>query len=134
MKVQYLECKIQNRVCTSHTENTNFHVVLYALILGVSIIGVCNNSINTYIFFTAKNMNSAFFRYLKLYSLNSLLVNLNDMVVLILFFSQVQTLYIKDGLDYYDTVDFVYYYTNIYIVIWALIYSFGGFLGNYEHK
>lgn len=65
-----------------------------------------------------------------MYSVNSLLVNLNDFIVILWFFFKNQKLVVIDGMDWFSKVDypFIAYYTYFYIIVWSVVYTCGSLL------
>jgi hypothetical protein len=78
------------------------------------------------VFFKTPDMDSRFLKSLKIYSLNSLLVNLHDLIVLILFFNLNTQLWSFNSTDFYADTKFTFYYAYIYLPIWSVFYTFGG--------
>jgi hypothetical protein len=76
-------------------------------------------------------MNQRFLVCLKFYSINSLMVNLNDMITCLFYFIKIENIYRFNGLDFYENSSFVFYYTNFYLTIWSIVYTFGGFMDIY---
>lgn len=68
---------------------------------------------------------------MKAYSINSLLVNLNDFIVLTLFFAKNKSVYYIDFFGWYEHIDFPFYYTYIYLIIWTITYTFGSLLDSF---
>lgn len=63
MIINNLACQESNE-CILSTVATHFNVIIYGIVVGMSLIGIINNLICTYIFSSGNNMNNSFFRYL----------------------------------------------------------------------
>lgn len=84
-----------------------------------SVIGIILNTLNI-IILSSKNFKEKFNKYLNIYSLNSLILNLNDLI----FYS----LYFVPNDDFKYLYSFAFFYSHIYLVIWSISYSFAGVL------
>ena len=93
----------------------------------ISIIGIVLNSIASFIFIFSKNMNTKFLNLLKHYTINSLMINLNSLILSILFFTQ-QNIYISNNGRFYQSYHWVFYFTYFYTSIFIVLYTFDGIL------
>ena len=83
---------------------------------------------SVYVFFKTPKMNSRFLLSLKIYSINSFLLNLNDVIILILYFACNNIIWEFNYNAYMSNTSFVFYYMYIYLPIWRIIYTLGGFI------
>lgn len=118
-----------NSSCSTISETyINSTSILVGILLIISFIGIVFNSISVYIFFISKSMKTRFFQYLKIFSIHSLLTNLNDFLFYILFIALNQTIYMSGDALLYTSETFIRYHTYFYLLAWSYIYTFGGII------
>ena len=124
----YLNCSNFNS-CFIMASRTifNYEFNFYSAIIPISFIGFLLNSICVAIFCSWKNLKSNFFQFLKYYSINSMLIHLNDLIMCASF-SINQYNYIYESNIYVTSYAYTIYYSHIYLVVWSVCYSFSGIL------
>ena len=70
-------------------------------------------------------MHGEFFQNLKIQAVNSLFVNLNDLIMTSFFLSLNTNLYRIDGKEYYEQERFVQYHSFAYSSFWSVLHTFG---------
>ncbi len=71
-------------------------------------------------------MNTRFLTFLKIYSINSIFLNLNDAIVLILYLSMNSQVWQFRYTEFYSNPPFIFYYVYIYLPLWSVTYTFAG--------
>ena len=122
MRNTFLNCT-KTHECTSTIEPTSFHAIMLYCIAVSSAIGITNSFMSSYILFTVKSMKTPFFRFMNIYTLNSLLISLNDFVVVIVFFLNSKDLFFLEGFDYVDNYQFIFMFSRVSVPIWVILYS-----------
>ena len=124
----YLNCSNFNSCIIMSTQTMfNYGFNFYSVIIPISFIGFLLNSICVAIFCCEKNLKSNFFQFLKYYSINSILIHLNDLAMCASF-SVNQYNYIYESNIYITSYAYTIYYSHIYLVVWSVCYSFSGIL------
>lgn len=77
------------------------------------------------------NLNSEFFQNLKIQAVNSLLVNLNDMIVTSFFLYANKDVYRINGKEYYEKENYAKYHSNVYSTVWPVVYTLGSLIEIY---
>ena len=98
------------------------------IMLSFSAIGLIFNSISVNIFLATKNMDTRFFQYLKIFSTDSLLINLNDFIFYLLFFVVNSNVFVSGPNLLYPNKYYIYYYSYVYVAVWCHVYTFGGLI------
>ena len=93
----------------------------------ITVIGVVLNTIASFIFIFSKNMNTKFLCLLKHYTLNSLMINLNSIIVSVLYFTQ-ENIYISNNGKFYQSYHWIFYLTYFHLSIYFVLYTFDGIL------
>ena len=106
-----------------------------SIMLVISLIGLINNAFCVYIFYIAKNMNAKFLKMLKYFTINSLFVNLFDLILTIIYFIVNDFFYTLIYLNgektqqVYPTFEGISYFKLYYIVsyqsVWTIFWFFG---------
>jgi hypothetical protein len=78
------------------------------------------------VFNKSLRLKSRFLQNLKLYSTNSLLLILNDLISCIAYIALNTSVWQFNSLSFFDNSTFTFYYFYIYSPIWNVLYTFGG--------
>jgi len=78
------------------------------------------------VFFKTPNMNTRFLNCLKIYSINSLLTHLNDLIAVTILFSVNHQVWLLNDLLYFDNNFTMVYYVYVYLPLWVIFYAFEG--------
>ncbi len=88
------------------------------------------NSITIFILIMSQNMNTKFFQWLKIYILNIIILNINDLVLYSFYINQNVTVYkqssSKDNL--FTSFKYTFYFFYIYKIIYKCSLYFGSIL------
>ena len=129
-----INCTLVNRTDNEYNcTNIDHERILrnyFIPIVCVSVVGVFLNSLCVFIFKFSKNMEAKFLILLRHYSFNSLLFNLNDIMVQFLSFRLPGSTYFwSKKVNYFATnYSSVFFVTYIYQNIWAILYTYAGIL------
>lgn len=128
----FFDISCSNSNCTIIGSNTtSSRKILLRSQLALALLGVSLNSLSFYNLLSKnffKIINKKFFNYIRLYILNSLIINLNDLVVLIYLFFWQKTVFIYKLSYLHASEKFVYYYAYIYLPLWGLTYTCSGLI------
>ena len=94
-------------------ENKTFNIIL-------------SNKPSVATFFKTPNMKTRFLTSLKICSINSVIINLNDSVIILLHLTMNSEVWQFKYTDFYSNSAFIFYYVYIYLPIWTVAYTFGG--------
>lgn len=118
---------MKNSTETSIASSIPFYMEYCILKLVLSLIGIVTNSISILIFVSFSNTKKKFFSFLKYYTINSLICNINDSVLIILLINLKNDLLMD--MDTYQIYHKKYisilYIIRVYEVIRSIVYSFG---------
>jgi len=143
-----LACTEDMQCTQEKSSEITFARIVMPAILAVSIIGlICNyfwyvflgqsfnklenSPLRSVIFFSIHafsripSKNLRFLQVLQIYTINSFLLNLNDMTSFILYFSLNKTEWLFKSFRYYDSA-YVTYFVYVYAPVWVVLYTFGG--------
>lgn len=112
--------------------NGSLFITAYCTLGSLSAIGFIFNSVASYIFAFSMNIgNSRFLQFLRIYTFNCTLINLNDLVSAVI---QITTVTVNKPI-YLNSVDhlitsqfYMIYFTYFAVTIWSLTYTFSGLL------
>ncbi len=81
---------------------------------------------SVFVFFKTPNMNTRFLNCLKIYSINSLLTHLNDLIGVAIILSLNNQVWNLNSLGYYDNNFTMVYFVYVVFPLWTVFYAFGG--------
>ncbi len=123
MRTVFLNCSEKN-FCTSLTGDEDLTIIKYYVATFIYGIGVINNYFCCYLFFTVKEMRTPYNRFLKIYSINSFIINLNNLIYTITIFSCTNTVYtLQNHLHHFENRLIAFIFTHITFPVWAFLYS-----------
>ena len=116
--------------CSSPSESNNlFFLTATWMVLIQSAIGFTLNSIASYILIKCIKIDkSRFWRLLRIYTFNCVLINLNDTVLGLLALSVNEIIYYYRSEPYLSSKNFTIYYVFCSQTIWSLTYTFSSLL------
>lgn len=131
-------CDINDFCYFSESKEINYITIFGMTMLLISIIGIFNNIICIIIFKYSNTNNTEgkkFFLFLYYYTINSLMINLNDLInySIYLLTNAQSEIYrkIENNSLYLKTQVFIIYFSYFYQNIWAIIYTFGTFMDTF---
>ena len=116
--------------CSSPSESNNlFFLTATWMFLILSAIGLTLNSIASYILVYCVKINrSRFWRLLRIYTFNCVLINLNDTLICILTLSLNEFIYYYRSQPYVSSKTYSIYFTFVSQTTWSLTYTFSSLL------
>ena len=117
-----------SEICTAFDlEEIELYVEYCVVILFFSIIGIFTNSISILIFISFSNTKKKFFHLLKYYTLNSIVSNLNDFVIMVFLIRfRHQLLIDTSSLQIYNqNHNLIRYIVYFYLIVRNTVYTFG---------
>ena len=122
-----IEEKILNCSSPSKERQLNFVILAVGMLL-LSATGFILNSIASYILTFSLKTDSKFLKFVKIYTFNCMLINLNDTVITILTLTATGTTYNR-GLDKFFTSEaYIIYFNYFGRNLWSLTYTFSSIL------
>ncbi len=147
----YLDCDATTLRCYIDRKLVvNDRLIVNICILAISFFGIISNLIwywtdhffsvyislfriksyfllsSVYVFMRTPNLRSRFFNSLKIYSMNSLLVNFHNLVIVIVQISLNQSVWFYKSVDLFENSTYIFCFTYILLPIWSIVYTFAG--------
>ncbi len=124
----YLSCNTTPYVCTYTTDYINYYSVILHLILVISVIGLINTYMTFYLFASVQVLNTPYYRFLSIYSINSFFICLNDFVFIVFAFTSRTRMFFLEGFLYIENHNLMFLFSYITIPLWVIFYTTAGFL------
>lgn len=112
--------------CQSDPRQYDLYIWSKLIEIIISGIGIILNIVSIFILIYSNNTNIKFLKYLKIYSFNSLIINISIFIISIIFYILNKSVYISNKIGLYDSETYMTYYIHGFMSIITITYTFSG--------